>query len=142
MKKVSGFSLIEVMIVVAIIAIITAIALPSYQNSVTKSRRAEAKSMLLQAAQKQEQAYSENSTYATEILTEEPNGGVAANQIVLPATSESGFYTLGINGADGTLYTFTATPIGSFSDPVCNAFELNNFGAKTITGTGRVDECW
>ena len=63
---IQGFNLIEMLIAVAILGIITAMALPSYQASVIRSGRAEAKSILLQVASNQERFFSANNTYSTD----------------------------------------------------------------------------
>ncbi len=94
--KHKGFTLIELMIAAAIIAIIAAIAYPSYQDSVRKSRRVDAKAALLNAAQVLERCYTEKSTY---------KGAGCATTF----TTENGYYTIAatINDRD---FTLTATP--------------------------------
>jgi type IV pilus assembly protein PilE len=99
-KKTDGFTLIEVMVVVAIVAILAAIALPSYISHVRQGRRSEGISSLLAVELAQEKWRLSNTTY-TDTLS---NLGVSS-------TSENGYYTIGITSgsATGTGYTATAT---------------------------------
>ncbi|KEQ15023.1 type IV pilin protein [Endozoicomonas numazuensis] len=115
-----GFSLIELMIVVAIIGIIVAVAIPSYQQYVFESRRTDAHIALTIAAAEQEKFYTYDNAYTTEINN---LGG---------ATSPDGHYTLSVT-ATNTTYTLTATAISSssqFADTDCRSFTLNHLGAK------------
>lgn len=131
MKR-TGFTLIEIMIVVAIIGIIAAIAIPSYTNHVQKSRREAAKSDLLAAAQAMERFYAINYTYA---------GTVAGT--TFPANSPTdgpAMYNLAVSGASATAYTITATPVsgGPQATDKCGVLSINQVGSKTPTTTG----CW
>src|SRR5690554_7432603 len=90
-----GFTLVELMIVVAVVGILAAIAYPSYMDSVRKSNRADAKAALNDAAQQMQRCYTLNSSYS----------GCESN---VATTSPEGFYTIGVNGTD-TTYTLTAT---------------------------------
>jgi len=112
MQKIRGFTLIEVMIVVAIIAIIALAAMPSYQGSVNKSRRQDAKASLLEAAAMQERIYSETSSYVdnsdlSRLVTN--SDGVS---------SKEGYYTLAVDvsacssGPPYSCYSITATATG------------------------------
>ena len=104
----AGFTLIELMIVVAILAVITAIAYPSYMKSVQKSRRAEGKALVLDAANRQERRFADTTpnAYATNMT----NLGYAAN----PAISENGYYSLASTTTNG--FTLTATAINAQAD--------------------------
>lgn len=139
--KSSGFTLIELMIAVAIVAIIAAVAYPSYTSSVTKSRRAEAKSKLLEVAQRQERYYTERNTY-TVSMTElgYPSGTLQ---------SENGYYTItaaASGGAGDTIansYTLTATPSGSqANDTKCGDFTLTHTNIKGVSVAGAAAACW
>jgi len=121
MHRQQAFTLIELMIVVAIIGILASIAYPNYQDSVKKSRRADAKSALLGFANAMERYYTENSTYCDAAAagetavsgcgTSTPDKGkpaVFANESPLDGTDK--FYDLKIQAVSQTTYTLRATP--------------------------------
>jgi len=151
-----GFSLIELMIVVAILGIISSIAMPSYMTYVTKSKRTEAKTELFRIAQLQESHYVQNLSYAKAL-----NSGLD-----FPSSSqetESGLYSVQTNGLPSscngtnanpcTGYTVEATPVAGKSqskDKRCTNFSLNNTGFKGAQSTTdansrsatNIKECW
>ncbi|MBK1723733.1 type IV pilin protein [Thiocystis violacea] len=138
-----GFTLIEVMITVAIVAILAAIAYPSYTEYVLRSNRADAKAALLEDAQFLERNYTETSppTYATD---------TAGNAVTLPITqsprSGTALYTLSATTLTATTFTLTAAPVagGRMAGDKCASFTLNNFGQKALSGTptATVQDCW
>src|SRR5688572_15049043 len=137
----SGFTLIELMIVVAVLAIIVVIAYPSYDAFVTRTRRAEAKRELLALATAQERYFTNCNAYAAALDGSQANctglGGGAATR-----TTENGYYLMSLAGGGGS-YTLTATAQGPQArDTVCGNFTLTDTGAKTVSGTGTVEACW
>ena len=134
-----GFTLIELMITLAILAILVTVAYPSYTSQVTKSRRADGKAALMDAAARQERFYTENNTY-TATMTDL---GYAAD----PAISPDGHYAVaaaaGTTADIATSYALTATPQGvQASDALCANLTINNVGTKGISGTSTVALCW
>lgn len=132
--KAKGFTLIEVMIVVAIVAILASIAYPSYMSQVQKSRRSDAVQALSQVQQAQERWRANNATYADAVGT-----------LGMNATTSGGYYTLAINSNTATGYVATATPVAGTSqasDPGCgtgNPLTVSMSGGN-ITYTPSV--CW
>ena len=119
-----GFTLVELMIVVAIVGILGAIAYPSYQDHVRKTRRADGKTALLQAVQVAERFFTQNNTYA---------GAPTA------AVSAEGHYNLAFVG-NATTFTITATPGGAQASDPCGALTINQANVKNSAG-GMAD-CW
>ncbi|WP_417548381.1 type IV pilin protein [Marinobacter segnicrescens] len=113
MRRESGFTLIELMIVVAVIGILAAIAYPSYQNSVDKSRRTDGKSALSGLAGAMERHYTANNTY--EGAGTDGGGNTGAPTIFpdeAPLDSSNKFYDLTIEAADANSFTLRAAPKG------------------------------
>lgn len=135
-----GFTLIEVMIVIVIVGILLAIAMPSYENSMQKGRRADAKAALLAIANQQEQHMLDQGTY-TEDMTDL---GFGAD----PYISEEGHYSVDAaacgTGTIATCYVLTADPVpGSpqTDDLRCTQFTLGSNGSKGASGSD-TDSCW
>lgn len=142
-KRLSGFTLVELIVVIAIIAILVAIATPAYYSYVLKSRRADAKVALSEISQRLEGYYADNNKYATDFdqLKLSNSGFVKKNGNY---QSKDGWYQLSIE-VDSTAqkYTLKATPQRSQTgDGRCMEFALDSTGKKTITGAANVKECW
>ncbi|WP_455210278.1 type IV pilin protein [Kaarinaea lacus] len=133
-----GFTLIEVMIVVAIIAVLAAIAVPNYSEQVRKSRRADAKVALEQTTQRLERCYVDNNTFVYHV-TDAPS-------CPQTHTTSDGYYTITVV-ATATNYSVTAQPtsIGNQdADTQCYQMTMASNGTKTSkdkTGTFN-DYCW
>ncbi len=133
-----GFTLIELMIVVAIVGIIAMVAYPSYQDSVRKSRRVDATGALVEAAAMQERLYSENNSYAD-------NSDL--DRLVVNSdgvSSREGYYSLAVDvsecgGPPFNCFSITATAVGpQAADVNCATFTINHRNQKTATSA----DCW
>jgi type IV pilus assembly protein PilE len=132
-----GFTLIEVMITVAIIGILSAVALPSYQRYVERGHRANAKTVLLEAAQFMERYRSANFKYV-DSLDAAPT--LPARLQVSPAEGAKR-YNIAFSGTTtATEFTLTATPSG-WTDNTCGNLTLNNLGIRGQS-TGDAATCW
>lgn len=141
--KLKGFTLIELMIVVAIIGILAAIAYPSYQDSVRRSRRADAKAALLGFANAMERHYTVKSTYAGAAAGGADTGAPAIYATEAPLDGGTKYYDLTINAAAGSSFTVWAAPKGAQADDPCGTLTLNQAGVKEVSGaTLAANECW
>jgi len=130
-----GFSLIELLTVIAVLALLTVAAVASYGSSMVKTRRGAAEGCLLESAQVMERAYTINMTYA----------GVDFPDLAC-ASELADHYTFGFSGTpDGTSYTVRAVPIDAqlSSDTRCGTLTLDQAGTKTESGSAdNIAECW
>ncbi len=139
-KTVRGFTLIELMIVVAVIGILAAIAYPSYQDSVRKGRRGEAKSDLVEIAQQMERCFTVNNSYIGCTVVHN-NVNIIAPFNRSPQTGPRIDYNIDFAAAPTALaFGITATAIGDQLKDSCGNLTLTQTGAKTITGSGT--NCW
>ncbi|HEY6453571.1 MAG TPA: type IV pilin protein [Steroidobacteraceae bacterium] len=143
----SGFTLIELMIVMVIAGILLAVAIPSYLDKVRKSRRTEAKTALLDLAGREERFYNMSSPPAYSALASDL-GYAAVGGANFPITVGNGYYTVDVTlactgGAVAPCYTITATPVAGSDqakDAQCQQYTLTNTGAQTSIPNTTV--CW
>lgn len=134
-KQILGFTLVEILIAVGIVGILTAIAYPSYQQYVLKSRRTDALSTLSQNQIILERCYAQNFAYNT----------ACAALPSFPQTSPQGFYSISLSNLSATTYTLTAVPLGTqLKDTTCATMSVNQANVKTAMDSSAVSQskCW
>jgi type IV pilus assembly protein PilE len=141
-RGIPGFTLLELMIVCAVVAILAAIALPSYFDSVTAGRRADGTTALLDLANRMQRYYSENNTFATATIA----AGNAATDVRATAASPQGYYTLSIAAQAQNTYTIQATRAGAqTADTKCGDLTLTSTSVRGIVNHAAGvtwDQCW
>ena len=133
-KTQRGFSLVELLVVMVIAGILTMIAVPSYQASVIKSRRADGKVALNDIAQKLERCFTQFGAYNA------VGCGIVNAQVI---QSQEGFYAVTVAIPNASTYTLTSAPQGAqVSDAQCGSLGINNTGVRTKPGTSALQACW
>lgn len=138
-KLVRGVTLIELMITVAVVAILASVALPSYNQYVIESRRSEAKSALLELGQFMERYYTTNSAY------NKTSGGVATTltssdlpYASVPKDGGTAYYAVAVSSTAAT-YTITLSPTGVMAGDSCGNYTINQTGAHSPASES---SCW
>ena len=139
-----GFTLIELMIVVAIITVMAVVGYPSYTNYVMRSQRQVAKNALLQIADRQEQFFLDNRTYAADLTQLGFTSNVVAinrNSQITASGDPNRTYLLAANGTQ-TTYTVVAVPqlVQATRDTICGALITDQTGMRGFSGVG--PDCW
>lgn len=133
-----GFTLTEILIALAIVGILAAVALPSYQQSLLRSGRADGKNALMQAASEQERFFSNSFSYSI-------NAHPLSTPPAATFTSPDGKYVISVAACGGgtiaSCFVATATPQGGQADDSCGTLTITNTGVRSASG-GTVEECW
>ena len=154
-----GFTLVELMVSIVVVAILISIAIPSYTSQIRKSRRTEAKTALLALAGREERYFSTNSAYTNDASR---LGYDTASKVLFQYPIGSNYYNISVCVADagaaipatcttspaadntGASYLLEATPISTgpqSKDLLCGSFTLDNTGIQSSTGT-QTTGCW
>jgi type IV pilus assembly protein PilE len=144
----SGFTLIELMVTVAIVGILATIAATSYQSQVMRSRRTEARSAILDLAGREEKLFSTTNVYSASPTTLGYGTGTATFPINV-GSSGTDYYQVTVvtpdpaqGGAPNT-YSITATPInGQVADTTCTSLSVNQLGQQTAMPVANAATCW
>lgn len=149
MDREKGFTLIELMIAVVIIGILAAIAYPSYEESIRKSRRADGQTALLDLQRKMEKFRGNCAFYPQNLGNTDTCGASSAASTInsggATLNSSQGYYTITIvsGSASGNAFTLRATPTGAQANDSCTQMDLTvNSANPKGSKTGNSSDCW
>jgi type IV pilus assembly protein PilE len=148
-RRVAGFSLIELMVTIAVAATLAAIVIPTYQSQIRKSRRTEARTAVMDLANREERYYSVNNDYTdsgVRLGYAQPGG---ADAQILDQSVGAGYYTVTVTKFNAAplatpptppTFTITATAVGTQAkDTACLKFTVDDKGTQTSTPAA---DCW
>ncbi len=127
-----GFTLLEMITVLAIIGLLVTVSYPLYLHHILKTRRSSAQVALLQLASGLEQYRSIHNTYQ----------GATLMDAGLDPYTENKYYQIGIKTLSDASYLLETTPLGKQTEDSCGTLGLDHLGNKSVSGSARVEECW
>lgn len=143
-KRMAGFTLIELMITVAIVGILAAVAVPSYQENVRQTNRAAAKALLYENAQFMERFFSQNNQYDASIGPDTRANTADDVTVVLPNTQSpktgTAQYNISLQAVDNASFVLRAVPTGTMAGDTCGTLTLSNTGLQGAGGS--IANCW
>lgn len=147
MKKQSGFTLMELMIVVVIVGILAGFAYPSYLEQMRKTRRAECAGNLASLANGMERFFTINNTYAGTAAAGPPGSptGAVFPSTTCPIEGGAATYNLVVNAAGASTFDVRAVPTGVQADDKCGTLTMTNRGLRGVTGQSAgvtAAQCW
>lgn len=125
----AGVTLLELMIVVVVVGILAAIAYPSFQEQVRKTKRADGKAALMETAQELERCYTRFASYTA-----------AGCGVALPQNSDEGHYIVDFDASAASTFTLSATPQDDQVNDSCGTLTLTNAGVQGADADP--DDCW
>jgi type IV pilus assembly protein PilE len=140
----SGFTLVELMVVIAILAVLVTVTLPTYQNSVRKAARTAAKGVLFDVVSRQEQYFMNNKSYSATLADLGLPASYAVNKSskIVGTTSTDRAYTITLANTSATAFDAVATAqLGQASDG-CGNYTLKSDGTQAVSGAVGADGCW
>lgn len=137
-----GFTLIELMVVVVIVALLATVAYPSFMEQIRRSGRAEARAALMEARAREEQYFLDNKAYTGDASLLRLQLAATGSGASAKLLTESGKYDIRIVcGSNCMSYTLSAVPQGAQAQDRCGTLGLSSEGVKSATGTN-AGECW
>ena len=145
LRRIGGFTLIELMIVVAIVAILATLATANYRSYMLRTNRNEGRIALMQIQAAQEKYFLQNNAYATTmalVVAPTTSGGLGVTSLTAGGVTPNGYYTISLPAATATTYTAQAVATGSQTNdkPVlCRTFSINDQGVRSPPDSSG---CW